>query len=235
MTQATFEILVLLTGALILGYILGWFMRKLKEKPYVLPVHTNVHTNTETTHNTHGAIVNSNEHTRNNNNSVLTRIQESIQHNYDKAHTHEAHDSEITRVVPIQEDEYVPVVAQEPQASVVDTQESETTIQDTPVQHTQTAATATNPRSFVDNDNLKIVEGIGPKIQELLNNNGIMNLQELSESNEIRLREILVGAGERYRIHDPSTWPEQARLAYEGKEQELKEYQDFLSGGKMLK
>jgi len=84
------------------------------------------------------------------------------------------------------------------------------------------------------NTDLKVVEGIGKKIEELLKNNGFENLTDLANSDEGRLREVLVSAGERYRIHDPSTWPEQSRLADEGKWDELKEYQDFLSGGKLV-
>ena len=40
--------------------------------------------------------------------------------------------------------------------------------------------------------------------------------------------------GERYAFHNPLTWPEQAKLASEGKMEELKEYQDFLRGGRMV-
>lgn len=81
-------------------------------------------------------------------------------------------------------------------------------------------------------DDLKIVEGIGPKIEKLLNGAGILNLRDLGNASVDQLRTILLNAGERYRIHDPSTWPEQAALAANGEFDKLKEYQDFLSGGK---
>jgi len=45
---------------------------------------------------------------------------------------------------------------------------------------------------------------------------------------------ILREAGDRFRMHDPSTWSEQAMLAHEGKWDELDEYQDFLNGGKVM-
>jgi predicted flap endonuclease-1-like 5' DNA nuclease len=79
---------------------------------------------------------------------------------------------------------------------------------------------------------LKIVEGIGPKIEKLLKDAGINSLAELGETSEARLREILAKAGERYRIHDPSSWPAQAALAAQGEWEKLKEYQDFLVGGR---
>jgi len=46
------------------------------------------------------------------------------------------------------------------------------------------------------------------------------------------LKEILADAGSRYRMHDPTTWPEQSKMAAEGKWDELKAWQDNLKGGK---
>jgi large subunit ribosomal protein L27 len=81
-------------------------------------------------------------------------------------------------------------------------------------------------------DDLKIVEGVGPKIEQLLKDGGINTWTELAETSVDRLREILDAAGSRYQIHDPGTWPAQAKFAAEGKFEELKEYQDMLIGGK---
>lgn len=81
-------------------------------------------------------------------------------------------------------------------------------------------------------DDLKIVEGIGPKIAELLNNAGIKTWKELSQTSAERLKEILDAAGPNYQIHDPGSWPEQARLAHEEKWDDLKKWQEELDGGK---
>lgn len=81
-------------------------------------------------------------------------------------------------------------------------------------------------------DDLKIVEGIGPKIEQLLKDGGINTWAELAAADVDRLREILDAAGPRYQIHDPSTWPAQAKFADEAKWEELKEYQDMLIGGR---
>ncbi|MCB0610705.1 MAG: hypothetical protein H6562_15340 [Lewinellaceae bacterium] len=81
-------------------------------------------------------------------------------------------------------------------------------------------------------DDLKIIEGIGPKITQLLNNAGINTWQELAAAEISQLKAILDAAGEHYRIHDPGTWPAQARLAAEGRWEELKQYQDELKGGR---
>lgn len=81
---------------------------------------------------------------------------------------------------------------------------------------------------------LKIIEGIGPKIEQLLKDGGINNWQDLAEATLERLQEILTAAGERYRIHDPNTWSNQATLAAAGKWDELNQYQDELKGGRVV-
>ena len=81
-------------------------------------------------------------------------------------------------------------------------------------------------------DDLKKVEGIGPKIAELLTNAGIPTFAALSETTPDRIREILAEAGNRYKMHDPTTWPEQAKLAAAGEWDKLKKWQDDLDGGK---
>ena len=86
---------------------------------------------------------------------------------------------------------------------------------------------------FVKNiEDLKTVEGIGPKIEQLLKDNGVTNLKVLSETPDKRLREILFAAGKRYRIHDPTTWAVQAELAVKGEWDTLKDLQDKLKGGR---
>ena len=81
-------------------------------------------------------------------------------------------------------------------------------------------------------DDLKIIEGIGPKIEQLLKEGGINTWAELAVAPVDRLKEILDAAGPRYQIHDPSTWPAQSKFAAEGQWEELKEYQDMLTGGR---
>ena len=84
-------------------------------------------------------------------------------------------------------------------------------------------------------DDLKIVEGIGPKIEQLLKDGGIETWLELSLTPVTRLQEILDAAGPRYQVHNPSTWAAQAKFAAEGRFEELKEYQDMLIGGRDVK
>jgi large subunit ribosomal protein L27 len=81
-------------------------------------------------------------------------------------------------------------------------------------------------------DDLKIIEGVGPKIETLLKEGGINTWAELAEAPVERIKEILDAAGPRYQIHDPSSWPAQAKFAADGKWDELKEYQEMLIGGR---
>jgi predicted flap endonuclease-1-like 5' DNA nuclease len=82
------------------------------------------------------------------------------------------------------------------------------------------------------NDDLTVVEGIGPKIQELLNQFGIKSYQQLAETDVNRLKEILSSAGSQLAMHDPGTWPAQANLAANDQWDNLKAIQGFLKGGK---
>ncbi len=86
-------------------------------------------------------------------------------------------------------------------------------------------------KKIKEND-LKVIEGIGPKIEELYHNAGIKTWKALSETPTEKSQAILDEAGENYAIHNPGTWSKQAKLAYEGKWQELKNWQDSLDGGK---
>lgn len=79
---------------------------------------------------------------------------------------------------------------------------------------------------------LKRVEGIGPKIEEILNNAGIYTFRQLADTDLAQLQSLLEGAGERYRLADPGSWSRQARLAAEDKWDELATLQDELKAGR---
>jgi len=82
-------------------------------------------------------------------------------------------------------------------------------------------------------DDLKIVEGIGEKIESILKGRGIDTWLKLSQADPDQIKEILLEVGgPQYNIHEPRTWPKQALLAHEGKWTELKNYQDELNAGK---
>ncbi len=81
-------------------------------------------------------------------------------------------------------------------------------------------------------NDLKAIEGIGPKIAGLLHESGISTWKLLATASVDKLNEVLTKAGPRFKLADPASWPKQAQLADEGKWDELQEYQDFLDGGK---
>ncbi len=103
-----------------------------------------------------------------------------------------------------------------------------------PVKHDFDAAVAKGVfgKKIVKND-LTIIEGIGPKIAELFQKAGIGTWKDLSETSVERCQEILNEAGNSYKAHDPTTWPLQSEMAYSGKWEELKKWQDDMLGGKL--
>jgi len=79
-------------------------------------------------------------------------------------------------------------------------------------------------------DNLTRIEGIGPKINSLLQEDGISSFAQLADTDVSKLDEILDTAG--ITLADPKTWPEQAELAAGDQWEELEKLQGELSGGR---
>lgn len=81
-------------------------------------------------------------------------------------------------------------------------------------------------------DDLTKIEGIGPKIEKLLKEDGIDSFSKLARASTKRLQGILDNAGPRYRSHDPGTWKQQSALTAKGNWDELKALQKKLIGGR---
>lgn len=79
-------------------------------------------------------------------------------------------------------------------------------------------------------DDLKKIEGIGPKISGLLIDKGIKTFGQLAEKSTEEIQAILDEAN--IRIANPATWAEQAKLAADGKWDSLGKLQDELKGGR---
>jgi len=84
-------------------------------------------------------------------------------------------------------------------------------------------------------DDLTVIEGIGPKIQELLYQYGIRTYRQLASTDVTNVKEVLRKAGPQLAMHDPGTWTAQALLAANDQWENLKAYQDYLSAGKVPK
>ena len=94
------------------------------------------------------------------------------------------------------------------------------------------AVNAISLETAEDKINLEVIEGIGPKIKEVLNNAGIMDFRTLATTPEYRLKDILAAAGPHFAAHDPSTWNEQALLAESGQWDKLEELKASLTAGR---
>lgn len=81
-------------------------------------------------------------------------------------------------------------------------------------------------------DNLRIIEGIGPKIESVLKRAGVRTLRQLSEMSAESIQAILTENN--LRLANPETWPEQARLAADGDMEALEALQDKLKGGRVV-
>ena len=93
-------------------------------------------------------------------------------------------------------------------------------------------ATTSKKATAAKGDDLKKIEGIGPKIAGLLNEAGISTYSDLAKADEKQLADVLQKAGARFRLAKHDTWQEQAKLAAAGKTEELKKMQAELKGGR---
>ncbi len=75
-------------------------------------------------------------------------------------------------------------------------------------------------------DNLKRIEGIGPKVSEVLKKAGITTFKQLAEMTPEQISEILASEGDRFVNQDTSTWPRQAELAAKGEWEALRAWQE---------
>jgi large subunit ribosomal protein L27 len=107
-----------------------------------------------------------------------------------------------------------------------------TEVAEKPAKTTKSASITLPSGKKVKQDDLKLVEGIGPKIEELMHAAGITTWAQLAAASNETLEAILDEAGPRFRIHDPATWSKQAAMADAAQWEELEAYQDHLKGGK---
>ena len=83
--------------------------------------------------------------------------------------------------------------------------------------------------------NLTAIEGVGPKIAGLLAEAGLATFEAVAKAKPAAIKKVLLAAGKRYTMHDPATWPKQAKLLASGKLELLKKLQDELKGGRKAK
>ena len=79
-------------------------------------------------------------------------------------------------------------------------------------------------------DDLTKIEGIGPKVAKLLQDDGITTFDALAHANSAEVQKVLNNAG--LQMMNPEGWIEQANLAAKGDWEGLEELQDKLKGGR---
>src|SRR5690606_20861496 len=80
-------------------------------------------------------------------------------------------------------------------------------------------------------DDLTKIEGIGPKAAEALVGKGVTSYGKLAEASADQIKEILTEASSTLSHLDPTSWPKQAKMAADGKWDELQARQDEVKGG----
>jgi len=80
-------------------------------------------------------------------------------------------------------------------------------------------------------DNLEIIEGIGPKVAKVLNAAGVLSFDDLVHANPGKISETLKAA--KLTMMDPAGWIEQAKLAAKGDMDGLKKMQEEMKGGRL--
>ena len=83
-----------------------------------------------------------------------------------------------------------------------------------------------------DLEDLTVVEGIGPEIQNVLRDSGVKDLHVLAKTPTEELQAMLEQAGHGHVGHRAITWPEQAALAAAGEWDRLRQLQGELTSGR---
>jgi len=132
----------------------------------------------------------------------------------------------VKEAVPAKEEAKVEVPAKEDVIAETPAEEK------APAAKAKAAPKAKKAKADSGEDDFKKIEGIGPKISELLKAADISTFEILSNTDVEKIKEVLAEAGNRYKMHDPTSWPAQAKMAADGDWDGLKKWQDELDGGK---
>jgi len=125
-----------------------------------------------------------------------------------------------------QEAEQPPAAAAQPEPQA----EPEAGAEPEPAAPSEPEETPATPETPAEPDDFKKLEGIGPKVAALLNENGITTYAQLADTPVEKLDEIL-DANKLQMLH-PGSWPQQARLAADGDWEAFEKLQDELHGGR---
>lgn len=208
------EIIVMLLGAAIFGFFIGWFWRKSKISELEEYI-----TSLEEKNNRLQGKFNENEKTL-------------IDCQTERKKTEADRDRLATLLVDCQGKLIIADVSIA-KSEIDITAKKESEIEPKKVVKSKPEKGTVSKKTNIKPDNLTKIEGIGPKLFGILKEAGIETFKKLSMVNADKISEILVSAGgNKYKRFDPSTWPDQAKLAAEDKWDELNKWQDELKGGR---
>ena len=88
------------------------------------------------------------------------------------------------------------------------------------------------PAKMGEPDDLTVLEGIGPKVNGVLQAAGISTYAQLAAAEVEQIKKLLEGAG--YGYMDPASWPQQAKLLAEGRMEEFETLTANLKGGRKV-
>ncbi len=91
-------------------------------------------------------------------------------------------------------------------------------------------AGAASAPAALERDNLLVIEGLGPKSQEVLYAAGITTYRAIAESSPEALANLIRGAG--LRLVRTETWPQQAGLLAAGDQTGFQAFRESLRGGR---
>ncbi len=148
--------------------------------------------------------------------TLFSNIKERISNN----HLYKRFIREVEDIV--EEVSYAPIVKKAKKVAVKAKVEVEDAIEDIKKDITEVAQTIKEKVTEITNTtavktDLKVINGIGPKLEQVLNDVGINNYAGLTKARKKDLQNILDQAGPRYRMHNPEDWKAQAKLALENK------------------
>jgi predicted flap endonuclease-1-like 5' DNA nuclease len=276
-TQHTFEIIVMLLGAFLLGLWLGWLLwnrYKQEADKLRLDIQSQAATNSTLTNEINGlkaklATANNDNTSLRSQTDLLTEenylLREKLTKTADELAQVEERNRQLEtelgltfaaepptpETIPLEINLTSVTPAEEtPEVILVEKQEVEINLEPVPPPATEQKSqdTVAAPVAEIiapqaekpvaasvsgdEKDDLTVIEGIGPKIQELLYQYGVRTYHQLADTEVARLKEILAEAGPQLAMHDPGTWPSQANLAANDQWEALKSIQGFLKGGK---
>jgi len=120
-------------------------------------------------------------------------------------------DRSFVSVEPLAEVETAVAEAPAPKAPKAEKPKEEAPKAEKKAEAAKAEAPKEQPKNADEKDDLKKLDGVGPKLEEVFNAAGIATFENFAATSVEKLHEILEEAGSRYASKDPAPWIEQAK------------------------